>query len=109
MTSQFSTSSFRQSAGYPVKGDATTPRELALQLACNRRDFLRTAAGLALGGTLLGSSRLLRAATVPKRKKVVVITFGGGARDQETFAPEGQENIPYLMRDLIRSQPSLRK
>jgi hypothetical protein len=31
----------------------------------------------------------------------VVITFGGGARDQETFAPEGQENIPQLMRELI--------
>jgi hypothetical protein len=30
-----------------------------------------------------------------------VITFGGGARDQETFAPEGQENIPNLMRELI--------
>jgi hypothetical protein len=31
----------------------------------------------------------------------VVVTFGGGARDQETFAPEGQENIPHLMRELI--------
>src|SRR4029077_10528189 len=30
-----------------------------------------------------------------------VITFGGGARDQETFAPEGQENIPRLMGELI--------
>src|SRR4030095_8907864 len=30
-----------------------------------------------------------------------VITFGGGARDQETFAPEGQENIPHLMKELI--------
>ncbi len=30
-----------------------------------------------------------------------MITFGGGARDQETFAPEGQINIPYLMRELI--------
>ena len=63
--------------------------------------FLRTAAGLTLGGTLLASSRLVRAATVHKRKKVVVITFGGGARDQETFAAEGQENIPHLMKDLI--------
>jgi hypothetical protein len=72
-----------------------------LRLARNRREFLRTAAGLVLGGALLGSSRLIRAATVPKRKKVVVITFGGGARDQETFAPEGQENIPHLMKDLI--------
>src|ERR1051325_1558145 len=78
-----------------------SPRELASQLARSRREFLRTAAGLTLGGTLLGSSRLLRAATGLKRKKVVVITFGGGARDQETFAPEGQENIPHLMRELI--------
>jgi len=31
----------------------------------------------------------------------VVVTFGGGARDQETFALEGQENIPHLMRELI--------
>jgi hypothetical protein len=31
----------------------------------------------------------------------VVVTFGGGARDQETFAPEGQENISHLMRELI--------
>jgi hypothetical protein len=31
----------------------------------------------------------------------VVITFGGGARDQETFAPEGQENIPHLVQELI--------
>ncbi len=30
-----------------------------------------------------------------------MVTFGGGARDQETFAPEGQENIPHLMRELI--------
>jgi hypothetical protein len=80
---------------------AATPRELAAQLARTRREFLRAAAGLTLGGTLLGSSRLLRAATSPKRKKVVVITFGGGARDQETFAPDGQENIPHLMRELI--------
>jgi hypothetical protein len=35
------------------------------------------------------------------RRKIVVITFGGGARDQETFAPEGQNNIPHLLRELI--------
>jgi hypothetical protein len=90
-----------QRAGGRVGGSTATPRELAAQLARTRREFLRTAAGLTLGGTLLGSSRLLRAATVPRKKKVVVITFGGGARDQETFAPEGQENIPHLMRELI--------
>ena len=75
-------------------------RALASQLACDRRDFLRSAAGLALGSTVLGSSRLLQASAAPKRK-VIVITFGGGARDQETFAPEGQGNIPHLMSELI--------
>src|SRR5207247_5241014 len=68
--------------------------------AFSRREFLRTAAGVALGRTLLGG-HIARAGTAPKKRKVVVITFGGGARDQETFAPEGQENIPHLMRELI--------
>jgi len=40
-------------------------------------------------------------ATASSKRKIVVVTFGGGARDQETFAPEGQENIPHLMRELI--------
>jgi hypothetical protein len=31
----------------------------------------------------------------------VVVTFGGGARDDETFAPDGQQNIPHLLRELI--------
>ena len=36
-----------------------------------------------------------------RRPKVVVVTFGGGARDEETFAPEGQENIPHMLGELI--------
>jgi hypothetical protein len=69
-------------------------------LARTRRDFLRSAAGLTLGSTLLRSP-WARAAVAASKRKVVVVTFGGGARDQETFAPEGQENIPHLMRELI--------
>jgi hypothetical protein len=76
-------------------------RELGQRVARSRREFLQTAAGLALGGALLRSSPLARAGTAPARRKVIVITFGGGARDHETFAPEGQENIPHLMRELI--------
>ncbi len=38
---------------------------------------------------------------LPPGRKVVVVTFGGGARDEETFAPEGQENIPHLLNELI--------
>jgi hypothetical protein len=80
--------------------DPVNPREIARQLAFTRRDFLRSAAGVALGSTLLRSPIALAGAAMKKRK-VVVITFGGGARDQETFAPEGQENIPHLMREMI--------
>ncbi|MDQ2834837.1 MAG: hypothetical protein M3Y50_14090 [Acidobacteriota bacterium] len=35
-----------------------------------------------------------------KKRKVIVVTFGGGARDQETFSPEGQENIPHMLQEL---------
>lgn len=73
--------------------------EISRQLSWSRREFLR-AAGMALGSTL-ACSALARATSVPKGKKVVVVTFGGGARDQETFAPEGQANIANMMRDLI--------
>jgi hypothetical protein len=79
----------------------SSPYELARQLAFTRRDFLRSAAGVALGSALLPSSLLGRSGVPAAKRKVVVVTFGGGARDQETFAPEGQENIPHLMRDLI--------
>jgi hypothetical protein len=64
-----------------------TPQELARQLAWSRREFLRSAAGVALGSTLLGRS-LLAQTGIPSKKR-------------ETFAPEGQENIPHLMRELI--------
>ena len=80
---------------------ASMPQEVARQLAFSRREFLRSAAGVALGSALLHSSPLALGGTASKKRKVVVITFGGGARDQETFAPEGQENIPHLVRELI--------
>ncbi|HEY0759360.1 MAG TPA: hypothetical protein VGD59_08915 [Acidisarcina sp.] len=47
------------------------------------------------------SLRPLRALNVATRPKVVVVTFGGGARDEETFAPEGQANIPHMLSELI--------
>lgn len=85
----------------PCVVSKSSPRELARQLAFTRREFLRSAARVALGSALLpAGSRAFRATPLAKRK-VIVVTFGGGARDQETFAPEGQENIPHLMRELI--------
>jgi hypothetical protein len=69
-------------------------------LARTRRDFLRDAAGVAVGSALFRPA-WARAAAPRRKRKVVVVTFGGGARDQETFMQEGQENIPHLMRELI--------
>jgi hypothetical protein len=74
---------------------------LGQALAVSRRDFLRDAASLTLGSSLIPGSILTRSGVLQRDRKVVVITFGGGARDQETFAPEGQENIPHLMKELI--------
>ena len=36
----------------------------------------------------------LRAAAVPRKQKTVVVTFGGGARDEETFFPRQFIPIP---------------
>ena len=73
---------------------------LTRRFASSRRDFLRSTAGVVVGSALLGSATLA-SGIASKKRKVVVVTFGGGARDQETFAPEGQGNIPHLMNELI--------
>ena len=74
-------------------------REAAGVVSRSRRDFLRTLTGACLSPALFDAIPL-RAADSPRRK-AVVITFGGGARDDETFMPEGQENIPHLLTELI--------
>jgi hypothetical protein len=90
-----------QSLSNPRFGpDARSPWETARELSCSRRDFLRSATGLVLGSALMSASPFVRAESARKKRKVIVITFGGGARDQETFAPEGQENIPNMLGEL---------
>ncbi len=79
---------------------AFSAREIAAGLSRSRREFLRAALGMVLGTALVSASPFVRAESARKRRKVIVITFGGGARDQETFAPEGQENIPHLISEL---------
>ena len=80
--------------------DALGSWDVARGLSRSRREFLRDAAGVALGSALMGASPFVRGETAGKKRKVIVITFGGGARDQETFAPEGQANIPNLLHEL---------
>jgi len=75
-------------------------RSLSATVAFNRREFLRSATGIGLAGSLF-SFAPAPALALPGTKKVVVVTFGGGARDEETFMPDGQENIPHLLDELI--------
>ncbi len=76
-------------------------RDVSAAVASSRREFLRSAAGLTAGSLFACSSSGSQAFAQSTQKKVVVVTFGGGARDEETFAPEGQENIPNLVHSLF--------
>jgi hypothetical protein len=76
------------------------PLNSSPSIAWNRREFLRATAGISSASALFGFSSL-HAAVLPRQQKAVVVTFGGGARDQETFAPEGHENIPGLLQTLF--------
>jgi hypothetical protein len=77
-------------------------QRIAHRRSLSRRDFLRAATGAGAACTLRGLTPAALAA-IPRSRthKVIVVTFGGGARDEETFAPDGQENIPNLIGTLI--------
>ena len=62
--------------------------------ALSKRRFLQLA-GISIAGRVLPP--VLHAAAAPDTNKVIIVTFGGGVRYAETFAPSGQRNIPRLM------------
>jgi hypothetical protein len=74
--------------------------DIAQAISLGRRQFLRMATGATVGTTLfsLAPSAALASTKTPK---AVIVTFGGGARDEETFAEDGQENIPHLLKELM--------
>lgn len=69
-------------------------------ISLNRRNFLRSVCGAGTAAAVFGPAAL-RGRAVSRNRKAVVVTFGGGARDDETFAPDGQENIPKLLHELM--------
>lgn len=73
---------------------------MAQSISRERREFLRIVTGAGAATALFGLTPL-RALASPRGRKMLVVTFGGGARDEETFMPEGQENIPHLLTELI--------
>ncbi|MGA9670138.1 MAG: hypothetical protein WBQ94_13075 [Terracidiphilus sp.] len=80
-----------------AKGNSSS---IEREVSWNRREFLRSVGAVGVGAALTGHAHL-RAMAPQRGQKAVVVTFGGGARDEETFAPEGQENIPNLINELI--------
>jgi hypothetical protein len=75
--------------------------DIAQTISWSRRNFLRMATGAGIGASLFGQTSRTGAAVSSGRRKAVVVTFGGGARDDETFMPQGQENIPHLLSELV--------
>jgi len=75
--------------------------EESQSLSIRRRDFLRVASGASTAVTLFSMAPAAALAAIPQKTKVVVVTFGGGARDDETFALGGQRNIPHLLNELV--------
>jgi hypothetical protein len=85
-----------------LKVHRLSPQQASEAVSCNRRDFLRLITGATAAGTVLGLSPVKAIASAgPQKRKAVVVTFGGGCRDEETFMPEGQENIPHLLKEII--------
>ena len=80
---------------------ATSQAAVAKAISQSRRDFVRMATGATLGAGLfsVATPGALRAST--RSPKAVVVTFGGGSRDDETFAEDGQQNIPHMLHELI--------
>ena len=66
-------------------------REAATAVSRSRREFLREATDACLGTALLCSQ--LKAAQAPRKRKAVMVTFGGGARDDETLLNELLERL----------------
>jgi hypothetical protein len=74
--------------------------KISSRISLSRRDFLRDVIGASLYPCF---PHVAKAATTVHSylRKAVVITFGGGARDDETFGPDGLENIPHLLNELM--------
>jgi hypothetical protein len=79
---------------------ACDPRQIPETISLSRRNFLRAVTGAGTAAALFGPG-IHSAIAAPKNRKAVIVTFGGGARDDETFAPDGQENIPHLLGEII--------
>src|ERR1035441_771063 len=82
-------------------GQSNESSRIAAARGWDRREFVRALCGSGLAPPVSSVLPPRVWARTSDRRKTVVVTFGGGARDEETFAPEGQENIPRMLTELI--------
>ena len=76
--------------------------EISESVSRSRREFLRSLTGAALYQPSLSVSASPSAPGLQKpAQRAVVVTFGGGCRDEEVLTPHGQQNVPYLLRELL--------
>jgi hypothetical protein len=66
-----------------------------------RRDALKLVAALMAEWCLPRRLFAQRASATKPDRKVIVVTFGGGARYEDTLAPSGWVNIPHLAKELV--------
>ncbi len=79
-----------------------SPLRVASEIAATRRDFLRGAIGtLSMASVTRAVAAMQASSLLRPAQKTIVVTFGGGARDEETFAEDGRENIPNLLHTLL--------
>ncbi len=80
--------------------------EISASVSRSRREFLRSLTGAACYRPSLsfsGSASARPSALGLQRpaQRAIVVTFGGGCRDEETLTPQGQQNVPYLLGELL--------
>lgn len=86
---------------YPIPERISLSRT-AYERSISRRRFLWDVARTTAGTSLFGLRSLGQSPRLPlSARKLVVVTFGGGARDEETFAEEGQRYIPRMLGELV--------
>src|SRR5262247_3927054 len=66
-----------------------------------RRDALRIMAACMADWWLPHHLFAERAPSKKPERRVIVVTFGGGVRYEDTLAPEGWVNIPHLAKELV--------
>ena len=79
---------------------ARNSNAISQAISVSRRNFLAAVTGAGAAAAFFGPGSR-RAWAASKNRKAVVVTFGGGARDDETFMPDGQENIPHLLKEIV--------